>query len=95
MSQSNLKQEIMYPCVYEERFKDIDRKLDSLTEIQQSLKNIEIAIAGSEKLGIKGIASRLNSHATAIMWLQRIVYIGIGAISTISIIYQVVKDFSK
>jgi hypothetical protein len=76
-------------CVQDERIRSIESKLASLANIEQSIKNIEIGLIGSDQLGIPGLVKRVDKHSESIRFIQKIYWIAIGAIGLISIIWTV------
>jgi hypothetical protein len=84
--------ENMIPCINEERFKIIESRVGTLEEIKQSLKNIEIALIGSDKLGVPGVIKTVDKHSKSLLILQRITYIVYGIGLGLGIVWAILKE---
>ena len=89
------KEEKMIPCIMTERIVSIEQKVSSLPNMEQSLKNIEIAIAGSENLGLEGFAKRLHKQERITRSHQKIIWAGLGIIGFIAGALELYRTFAQ
>jgi hypothetical protein len=63
-----------------------------MAEMNQTLKNIEIALVGSDKIGLEGMVSRVNKHENSIQVMQKIIWVGTGCVGLIVVLWEVIKE---
>jgi hypothetical protein len=86
-----INNENMQPCTMVDRIIKIEENLRRLDSIDQSVKNIETALIGSEKIGLEGMVSRVNKHEKSIQSMNRIIWIGTGCAGLIVVLWEVIK----
>lgn len=86
------KNKEMTPCLNEERLKMIESRIGTLEDIKQSLKNIEIALIGSDTLGVPGVIKTVDKHSKSLLVLQRITYIVYGIGLGLGLVWAILKE---
>lgn len=86
------KNKEMIPCMNEERLKMIESRVNTLEDIKQSLKNIEIALIGSDVLGVPGVIKTVDKHSKSLLVLQRITYIVYGIGLGLGLVWAILKE---
>ena len=83
------------PCVMKDRIKSMEDQLCSLTAIEKSIKRIEVAIIGDDDADIEGLASKVRRHEKQLNTIQRVMWIGSGAVGLTLIIWEIFKEVNK
>lgn len=101
MSEIETQQHDEMNCVQDERLKAIDKKLNSISNIEQIVKNIQMGVIGNRDLGIEGLVGKqerqqteIETNKKSVLSIKRLIYIGYGiglAFLLIWNIYQGVK----
>ena len=62
-------------------------------DLKDMVRRIEVAICGDEAAGITGIIKKVVRHEKQITALQRLVWILTGAVTMLTVIWAVFKEF--